>query len=67
MDQYNPPHQEPMPKFRVDFQPLELPFTCTLSSEKQKLATCTVLDAGYVMIDTETRQAVFVVTNGDEV
>ncbi len=67
MDQPNPPRQEPIPKFRVDFHPLDLPFTCTLSGEKQKLATCTVLDAGYVMVDPETRQAVFVVTNGDEI
>jgi hypothetical protein len=66
MDQPYQPHQEPLPKFRVDFQPLDLPFTCTLSGEQQKLATCTVLDAGYVMVDPETRQAVVVVTNGDE-
>ncbi|MBL8821791.1 MAG: hypothetical protein JNJ77_04320 [Planctomycetia bacterium] len=64
MDQTNQP---PTSKFRFDFVPLELPFTCTLSGEKQKLATCTVLDAGYVMVDPETRQAVFVVTNGNEI
>jgi hypothetical protein len=62
------PHQsqnEPLPRFRVNFEPMELPFTCTLSGHPQKLATATVLDAGYVMIDPESRQAVFVVTNSD--
>jgi hypothetical protein len=49
----------------VNFEPLELPFTCTLSGHPQKLATATVLDSGYVMIDPESRQAVFVVTSND--
>jgi hypothetical protein len=62
---YSSPH-EPMPKFRVDFEPMELPFTCTLSGEKNKLATATVLDAGYVMVDPESRQAVCIVTSNVE-
>lgn len=65
MDQ---PHQSkngPMPQFRVDFEPMELPFTCTLSAHPQKLATATVLDSGYVMIDPASRQAVFVVISND--
>lgn len=56
---------EPLPKFRIDFHPMELPFTCTLSGEKQKLATCTLLDTGYVMVDPESRQAVCIVTSAD--
>jgi hypothetical protein len=64
------PHQsknEPLPRFRVDFEPLELPFTCTLTGgPPQKLATATVLDSGYVMIDPESRQAIFVVISNDE-
>jgi len=44
---------------------MELPFTCTLSGHPQKLATATVLDSGYVMIDPESHQAVFVVTSND--
>lgn len=56
---------EPLPRFRIDFEPMELPFTCTISGEKQKLATCTLLDAGYVMVDPESRQAVCIVTSSD--
>ncbi|HMO35537.1 MAG TPA: hypothetical protein PKA06_05795 [Gemmatales bacterium] len=59
---YSSPN-EPMPKFRVDFQPMELPFTCTISSERNFLATATVLNAGYVMVDPESRQAICIVTS----
>lgn len=66
MDQPHQSKNEPLPQFRVDFEPLELPFTCTLSGVPQKLATATVLDSGYVMIDPESRQAIFVVISNDE-
>ncbi len=66
MDQPHQSQNEPLPRFRVDFEPLELPFTCTLSGVPQKLATATVLDSGYVMVDPETRQAIFVVISNDE-
>jgi hypothetical protein len=67
VDQPYPSQNEPLPKFRVNFEPLELPFTCTLSGVPQKLATATVLDSGYVMIDPESRQAIFVVISNDVV
>ena len=65
MDQQYQSQNEPLPRFRVNFEPMELPFTCTLSGHPQTLATA--LDSGYVMIDPESRQAVFVVINSDEV
>ena len=65
MDQPHQSQNEPLPRFRVNFDPMELPFTCTLSGHPQKLATATVLDSGYVMIDPESHQAVFVVTSND--
>lgn len=67
MDLTHPSQNEPLPRFRVDFEPMELPFTCTLTGKPQRLATATVLDSGYVMIDPESRQAVFVVTSNDEI
>ena len=67
MDQQYQSQNEPLPRFRVNFEPMEMPFTCTLSGHPQTLATATVLDSGYVMIDPESRQAVFVVINSDEV
>ena len=66
MDQLPPSENQRQSRFRVNFEPMELPFTCTLSGQPQKLATATVLDAGYVMIDPESRQAVFVVISNDE-
>ena len=67
MDQAHPFEKEPLPRFRMNFEPMELPFTCTLGGQPQKLATATVLDAGYVMVDPDSRQAVFVVINSDVV
>lgn len=66
MDQQPQSHHEPMPRFRVDFEPMELPFTCSITGVPQRFATATVLDAGYVMIDPESRQAVCVVTSLDD-
>lgn len=66
MDQPHQSKNEPVPQFRVNFDPLELPFTCTLSGVPQKLATATVLDSGYVMVDPESRQAIFVVISNDD-
>jgi hypothetical protein len=57
---------QPAHRFRVDFEPMDLPFTCTLSGEKNLLATATILDAGYVMVDPESRQAVCVVISNVE-
>lgn len=67
MDQQPQSNHERMPRFRIDFEPMDLPFTCCLTGLPQRYATGTVLDAGYVMIDPESRQAVCVVTSLDEV
>lgn len=67
MDQPYQSQNEPLPRFRVNFEPMELPFTCTLSGQPQKLATATVLQSGYVMVDPDTRQAVFVVIDNDQI
>lgn len=66
MDQTYPNQNEPLPRFRVNCGMLELPFTCTLVNRQQNLATATILNAGYVMVDPESRQAVFVVTGQED-
>ena len=66
MDQQPQSQNQPLPRFRIDFEPMELPFTCSLTGQPQRFATATVLDTGYVMIDPESRQAVCVVTSNDE-
>ena len=54
---------QPAHRFRVDFEPMDLPFTCSISGDKNLLATATLLDTGYVMVDPESRQAVCIVTS----